>query len=182
MRLLEAGHKHNRSRQCSRAVGDCFRNTRCSMESILIVDDDQAVREMLFEVVRNMGKHAIAASNGREGLERFQEHSVDLVIVDLKMPGMAGEELLREIKRLDRDAVVIVLTGYPSVDTAVETIQAGAYDYLMKPAPAPEIKMVIERALERRRLAKKLGFFTWLLIISVPICVVLGVLLVFMLR
>ena len=155
------------------------------MDNILIVDDDQAVRELLSDVVKNMGKHSITASDGREGLKRFQEHPVDLVITDLKMPEMDGAVLLKEIKRVDKDAVVIVLTGYPSIDTAVETIKEGAYDYLTKPLRVAEIEVVIERALERKTLAKSLAFFkgaNWALIISVPIWLILGIILASILR
>ena len=155
------------------------------MDNILIVDDDQAVREVLSDVVKNMGKHSITASDGREGLKRFQEHPVDLVITDLKMPEMDGTVLLKEIKRVDKDAVVIVLTGYPSIDTAVETIKEGAYDYLTKPLRVAEIEVVIERALERKTLAKSLAFFkgaNWALIISVPIWLILGIILASILR
>ncbi|MCD6335759.1 MAG: response regulator [Candidatus Latescibacteria bacterium] len=155
------------------------------MKNILIVDDDHAVAEMLSEVVKAMGKHPITAANGREGLEKFQKHSVDLVITDLKMPEMDGNVLLKEIKRIDKDAVVIVLTGYPSVDTAVETIKDGAYDYLNKPLKVAEIEVVIERALERKSLAKSLAFFkgaNWALIISVPIWLILGIILASILR
>ena len=155
------------------------------MDNILIVDDDQDVREVLSDVVKNMGKHSITASDGREGLKRFQEHPVDLVITDLKMPEMDGTVLLKEIKRMDKDAVVIVLTGYPSIDTAVETIKEGAYDYLTKPLRVAEIEVVIERALERKTLAKSLAFFkgaNWALIISVPIWLILGIILASILR
>lgn len=155
------------------------------MENILIVDDDQAVLEMLSDVIENMGKHPITASNGREGLKKFQEHSVDLVITDLKMPEMDGDALLKEIKCMDKDAVVLVLTGYPSIDTAVQTIKDGAYDYLTKPLRVAEIEVAIARALERKRLAKSLTLFkgaNWALIISVPIWLILGILLASMLR
>jgi len=155
------------------------------VDNILIVDDDQDVREVLSDVVKNMGKHSITASDGREGLKRFQEHPVDLVITDLKMPEMDGTVLLKEIKRMDKDAVVIVLTGYPSIDTAVETIKEGAYDYLTKPLRVAEIEVVIERALERKTLAKSLAFFkgaNWALIISVPIWLILGIILASILR
>lgn len=155
------------------------------MDNILIVDDDQDVREVLSDVVKNMGKYPITASDGREGLKRFQEHPVDLVITDLKMPEMDGAVLLKEIKRIDKDAVVIVLTGYPSIDTAVETIKEGAYDYLTKPLRVAEIEVVIERALERKTLAKSLAFFkgaNWALIISVPIWLILGIILASILR
>ncbi|MCK5327417.1 MAG: sigma-54-dependent Fis family transcriptional regulator, partial [Candidatus Latescibacteria bacterium] len=103
------------------------------MKNILIVDDDQAVAEMLSEVVKAMGKHPITAANGREGLEKFQEHSVDLVITDLKMPGMNGIEVLKAIRVLQPGTPVILITGYATVDTAVECMKSGAVEYIPKP-------------------------------------------------
>ncbi|MFH1009055.1 MAG: ATPase, T2SS/T4P/T4SS family [Candidatus Latescibacterota bacterium] len=139
------------------------------METILIVDDEWEVAEILSGVVENMGKHAITASNGREGLEEFRKHQVDLVITDMNMPEMDGNELLKAIKRIDKNAVVITVTGDPSIDTALDSVRNGAYDYLIKPLHVAQIEVVIERALERKGLTKKLASFNRLLIVYLKV-------------
>jgi DNA-binding NtrC family response regulator len=105
---------------------------------------------------------------------------VDVVLTDLKMPEMDGITLLEEIKAHDKRAVVIVLTGHPSVDSAVKAIKEGAFDYLVKPIDLEELRVKIDRSLERRRLLQTLAFvrgLNWALIIMIPFWLLLGILL-----
>jgi DNA-binding NtrC family response regulator len=147
---------------------------------ILLVDDDRELADALVESLSNLGYSAKAAYSGREGLNTFEKWAFQLVITDLKMPDMDGIELLRAVKTLDKEAVVIIITGYGTIESAVKAIRQGAYDYITKPVKMNELELVIDRALERRTLSKRLGIFrglTLALIISVPMWLVLGIVL-----
>ncbi|MFQ5736848.1 MAG: sigma-54-dependent transcriptional regulator [Thermodesulfobacteriota bacterium] len=119
---------------------------------ILITDDDRDLRELLTEAVRNWGYTVSVAKDGDEALRRLRMDSYDIVITDLMMPGMDGLALLNKIKGLDRDILVIIITGYATIETAVKAIEAGAYDYIAKPFRLDELMIVIKNACERLRL------------------------------
>jgi DNA-binding NtrC family response regulator len=120
---------------------------------ILIVDDEVNIRDALATLLAKSGYEVSTAANGEEAILKIQGTSFDLSIVDLKMPGMGGVELLRWIKEHSTDSEVIVMTAYGSVETAVEAMKAGAYDYLSKPIDKERLPIAIEKALERRRLS-----------------------------
>lgn len=156
-------------------------------QRILIVDDDEDVRKALSGAVQNVIRaETVVASNGREGLELFCTTAPpDVVITDLYMPEMDGGTFLKEIKRIDQDAVVIVVTGYPSIESAVQMIKDGAYDYLCKPFEIKTIEVVLRRALEKRELTRSLKVLKGMnmaLILSVPLWLVLGIILAWLLR
>ncbi len=118
------------------------------MKSILIVEDEHDNRELLSEVVTRWGYRAITAADGKEGIEVFEKHPVDLVISDLKMPNIDGVSFLEQIRERDRHVAFIVLTGYPSIDSAVRTMKKGAFDYLVKPLDMEELRNKLRQALE----------------------------------
>jgi len=147
---------------------------------ILVVDDDQALADNLVEYLSKLGYQAAAAYGGREALTRFEQGDFQLVITDLKMPGMDGMELLEAVKALDNRAMVMVITGYGSIESAVTAVKKGAYDFIPKPFQMDELEVIVNRALERHTLFRQLGVFrglTLALIISVPFWLILGIIL-----
>ena len=119
---------------------------------ILIVDDDRQVREVLHQIFLGANYNCLLANDGHEGLEVFRASRPPLTVTDLKMPVMGGIELLQQIRQADPDAAVIVLTGAADVKTAIESLQLGAYDFIMKPVNVDELLIAADRALERRQL------------------------------
>ena len=119
---------------------------------ILITDDDMDLRELLTEAVRNWGYEVSVAKEGEEALRKLRMERFDIVITDLMMPGMDGLVLLQKIKELDKEILVIIITGYATIETAVKAIETGAYDYITKPFRLDELMIVIKNACERLRL------------------------------
>ena len=122
---------------------------------ILITDDDLDLRELLIEAVRNWDYDADVARDGEEALKKLMMEHYDLVVCDLMMPGMDGLALLKKIKELDQDILVIIITGYATIETAVKAIESGAYDYIAKPFRLDELMIVIKNACERLRLTSQ---------------------------
>jgi DNA-binding NtrC family response regulator len=120
--------------------------------SILIVDDELSVRDSLEHWFRRDGYRAASARDGEEALRRLEADRWDLVIIDMKMPGMDGLELQRRIRAQDPDAVTLILTAYGSVETAVTALKEGAFDYVNKPIDPDELSHIVRKALEQRRL------------------------------
>lgn len=120
---------------------------------ILVVDDDESLRGMISMVLEEDGHVVVTASSGEEALELFKMDPFPLVITDIRMDGMSGIELLKEIKKMDSEGEVVVITSYASVDSAVAALRAGAYDYLVKPFDELDlISSVVNRASEKIRL------------------------------
>jgi two-component system, response regulator RegA len=113
--------------------------TRETLPSILLVDDDEVLRERLAQAMRARGYEVRTAGNGEEALREIQKDSPEMAVLDLRMPGMSGLELLKELKEQDPATRVLMLTGYGSIATAVEAVRQGAVGYLPKPADADEI-------------------------------------------
>ncbi|MGB4691373.1 MAG: sigma-54 dependent transcriptional regulator, partial [Atribacterales bacterium] len=122
---------------------------------ILIVDDEESLREMLKEFLEGEGMLVELAQNGREALEKLHSLSFDLVLLDLRMPGVSGVEVLQEIKKEEPELPVVVITAYGSVDNAVETLKMGAFDFITKPFKLEELLNTISRALEVERLKRE---------------------------
>jgi two-component system phosphate regulon sensor histidine kinase PhoR len=147
---------------------------------ILVVDDDKDLADNLVEYLSKLGYQASPAYGGREGLTMFEQGDFQLVITDLKMPEMDGMELLNAVSRLDSRVMVTVITGYGTIESAVEAIKKGAYDFIPKPFKMEELEIIVKRALERHTLLRQLGIFrglTLALIISVPFWLILGIIL-----
>lgn len=124
------------------------------MQTILVVDDDKSIRYSLKRMMEE--KYSIlTAQNGKEALDRVKENSPDLIIMDIKMPGRNGIDVLKEIKLIDPKSLVIIMTAYGTTETAIEAMKYGAYDYILKPFPIPRMKGLIEKALALRKLMKE---------------------------
>ncbi len=119
---------------------------------ILVVDDEEAIRDSCRQALSKDGYRVESAENGQSGLQKIKESQPDLVLFDLKMPGMSGMELLEEIGRINANIISIVITGYATIESAVEAMKRNAYDFLPKPFSPDQLRIVIERGLERRRL------------------------------
>jgi DNA-binding NtrC family response regulator len=125
--------------------------------NILVVDDDEIVRESLLEWLREDGYHVEAAEDGFKALEKFRERSWNIALVDLKMPKMDGLELMEKIKENWPETQVIIITAYATVNTAVQAIKVGAYDYLVKPFNPEELSLIIKRLVESQSLIKEIS-------------------------
>ena len=123
--------------------------------SILVVDDEFSVRDSLYHWFRKDGYQVIAVENATEALKAMQEHPFDVVLLDIKMPGMDGMELQEHIHRIDPAIAVIMITAFASVETAVRALKQGAFDYVTKPVDPDELSHLVLRAMEQRRLRKE---------------------------
>jgi len=112
---------------------------------ILIVDDEKVQREILEGFLLKQGYGAIAVEDGQKALQKFRSASFDLVLTDYRMPGMDGMQLLREVRRLNPEAVVVIMTAYGTVGTAVAAMKEGVYDYLTKPIDLDELLLMVQR-------------------------------------
>jgi len=122
---------------------------------ILVVDDDESLRRVTEVQLQQGGYQVLTAASGQEALELLQKRPVELVVTDLKMPGMSGLELLKRIRADYPELVVIVVTAFGTIETAVEAMRAGAYDYVTKPVHIEELKLTIGRALEHVQLRQE---------------------------
>ncbi|UCE99362.1 MAG: response regulator [Planctomycetota bacterium] len=121
--------------------------------TILVIDDEIAMRDSCSQVLTKDGFRTETAEDGDSGLKKIRETKPDLVLVDLKMPGMSGMELLEKIADIDPNIVSVVITGYATIESAVEAMKRNAYDFLPKPFTPDQLRIVTKRGLERRRLA-----------------------------
>ncbi len=121
-------------------------------KTILITDDDASLRRVIEYNLSNRGYRLLLASNGEEALNIFKSEDVDIVVTDIKMEKMDGLELLENIKRLNSNVLVIMITAYGSVETAVKAMKLGAHDYITKPFDRDELQIVIEKALNLQSL------------------------------
>ena len=119
---------------------------------ILVIDDELIVCKSCVRILGEEGHEVETALSGAQGLERVKARSYDVILLDLKMPDMSGMEVLKRIKEEAPETVVIMITGYSTVKTAVEAIKLGAFDYVPKPFTPDELAMVVQQALEKRRL------------------------------
>ena len=120
-------------------------------ERIIIVDDEERMCESLSALLTGKGYHVDSFQNSSEAAESIKNNKVDLVITDIKMPELNGLDLLKIVKSVDNDIPVILLTGYASLDSAMEAISYGAYDYLMKPVEFTQLDLAVKRAMDKRR-------------------------------
>src|SRR5262245_20727301 len=127
--------------------------------TVLIADDDPVALELLGEVLAFEGHRVRAAAGGEECLRLAAAEPVDLAIVDLRMPGVDGVQVLRRLTSIQPGVPVLILTAFATIDTAIEAIREGAYDYLSKPFRMEEVKLVVRRTLEARRLAGRMPSF-----------------------
>ena len=148
------------------------------MTHILVVDDDQPIRELLKEFLGRLGYEVTTAANGREALLKLDQCDFDCVVSDHMMPDVDGVELLKRLRAQKKKVPFLMITGYPSVETAVEVMKQGAYDYVTKPLELEDVRIKVERALHTNALEKSLKKVTgivWAVLISVPIWLILGI-------
>jgi DNA-binding NtrC family response regulator len=126
-----------------------------SSRSLLVVDDDLAMREMLAELFMEQGFGVLQAASAGEALERLGENEFDVVLSDIKMPGKSGIEMVGDVRKLRPETPVVLMTAFGSIDSAVEAMRAGAFDYITKPFEPEVVQFTVERALERRALEEE---------------------------
>jgi DNA-binding NtrC family response regulator len=132
-------------------------NNKEDVFRILIVDDNIELREILAEYLKDEGDSVEGADNGKEALAKFQKSPYDLIITDLNMPELTGIDLIKEIAKQETGTEFIIITGYASLDTAIEAIKVGAFDYIVKPFRMEELKVVVKNAKDKIML-KKMNF------------------------
>lgn len=123
--------------------------------SILVVEDGQSQRVMLRDFLRSEGHTVAEAENGESAIKIIQDGHYDLILLDYKMPGMDGLQVLKEIKRINHEIDVVIITAYGTIETAVEAIKVGAVDYITKPVELDELLLLVERVAERRKLIRE---------------------------
>ena len=128
-------------------------NEGTAAERIVVIDDDHAIRFSCRKILSKSGYSVEDFEDGLSGVEAVAELKPALVLVDLKMPGMSGMEVVSRLHEIDPHISCIVITGYATIDTAIEAMKCGAYDFLPKPFSPEELRIIVNRGLERRRLA-----------------------------
>jgi DNA-binding NtrC family response regulator len=124
-------------------------------ETILVADDDTYIQEVLGDRLESLGYRVLRAGDGKLALEMIERHDPQMVFLDIEMPGMKGLEVLRELRRREKDFPVVMITAYGSIDLAVEAMKEGAYDFIPKPFKATHIAHVVEKAMERQKLRRE---------------------------
>lgn len=117
-------------------------------KSILIIDDDRDMRLAIQETLTRRGHATTLACNGTEALERLREKEYQTIITDMKMPGISGLEVLREVKKRGLNTPLILITAYGKIEDAVEAMKAGAFDYIQKPFSSEALEALVDKALE----------------------------------
>jgi len=120
--------------------------------NILVVDDEPVSRKSLTDILRLEGYSVASVPNGQAAIEHIRTHHIDLMIVDLRMPGMDGLEVVQVVNQIASDTEVIVLTAYGSTETAIQALRLRIHDYLLKPAPPAQILTSVKKGLDRRTL------------------------------
>ncbi len=123
--------------------------------SIVVIDDEESIRDSCRMILEKDGFLTETAENGNSGLAKVEEIKPDLVLIDLKMPGISGLEVLEKIKKIDSNIISIVITGYATIEAAVNAMKKGAYDFLPKPFTPEELRLIIKRGLDRIELFRE---------------------------
>ena len=137
--MLEVNHHANSN-------GNAFASAR----RVLVVDDEENVRITTAAILELEGYHVAMASDGRAALAQLERENFDLVLTDLRMEGMDGSALLSEINAHYPGIVIVVLTGYASIESSIDALRHGVYDYLVKPCVVDDLKLTVRRALEHK--------------------------------
>ena len=122
------------------------------MAKILVIDDQRSIRNTLKDILELEGYEVELAENGKDGIEIFLESKYDLVLSDIKMPEMDGLEVLSKIMEVHSDVPVVMISGHGNIDTAVESIKKGAYDFIEKPLDLNRLLITVKNALEKKEL------------------------------
>jgi two-component system response regulator PilR (NtrC family) len=152
---------------------------------ILVVDDEKDILDVLSGYLSSQTYSVMTARDGLDALQQFEKGKFDLVISDLRMPNMNGMQLLEEVIKIDKDIIFLMITGFPSIEAAVDAIKKGAYDYITKPFNLEDVKFKIERALEKKSLKEQVTNIKGIvlaLLLSIPLWLVIGIAIVMLLR
>jgi two-component system sensor histidine kinase/response regulator len=122
---------------------------------IFVIDDDEIIRLSCEQILQKSGYKVETFGNGHKGIERLMEVRPPLLVVDIKMPELDGFEVIKRVRKIDPDVVIVVITGYATIETAVDAMKMGAYDFLPKPFTPNELRLIIDRGFERWRLAQE---------------------------
>jgi DNA-binding NtrC family response regulator len=147
-------------------------------ENILIVDDQDDILHMMSEIISRWGYTPIVAHDGDDAIAKIVDLPVEVMITDLRMPNTDGMQLLEKVKEIHPDTVVIMFTGYPAVNTAVDAFKHGVFDYITKPVDFSELKKKIEEGLRTKNavsVQKTLHGLNWAMLISIPFWLALGI-------
>jgi DNA-binding NtrC family response regulator len=147
---------------------------------ILVADDDDTIRTTLEDYFTLLGYDVVTAYDGEDALNKFVPGEFDCIISDLMMPRIDGLELLKKVKLQHKKVMFLMMTGYPSIDNAVNAMKHGAYDYVTKPIVMEDLRIKVDRMLNAKRTEDSLKTITnlfWSLIISIPVWLVLGIIL-----
>jgi DNA-binding NtrC family response regulator len=150
--------------------------------TILVVDDDHDVADFLVYALKNFGHRPFAVYGGKEAVAAVEKEAFDIVITDLSMPEIDGLGVLRAINRLKRSPTVLMISGYATIQAAVEAIRQGAYDFIPKPLHVHKLNEIIQRALRRQQLVAQIGTqktMAYALSLSLPLWLMLGAALAF---
>src|ERR1700742_1700278 len=123
--------------------------------TLLVVDDEQANLDSLDRIFEREGLKVLRAASGQEAIEKLRGNPVDVVLTDLMMPGMSGQELLRAVQAVAPEAEVVLMTAYGTVEAAVAAMKDGAYDFLTKPLKRHSVLKSVQQALDKRRLVQE---------------------------
>lgn len=123
--------------------------------SVLVADDDKVIAEILHDLIAGPERTVVVCHDGQQAIEQIKKNRFDLIVTDMVMPGQDGLAVLKFARQMHPEVIVIILTGYASLESAVSAIKEGAYDYIRKPCKLEEIRIVIERATEKIKLFKE---------------------------
>ena len=124
-------------------------------KTILVIDDEKNMCHMLQKILQNSGYSVDTSSDSTEGLQKIIDFKYDFILCDLKMPGIDGIGILRKIQNKIKETAVIMMSAYGTIDTAIEAIKLGAFDFISKPFKSEEVLIVLEKALEKMELKKE---------------------------
>ena len=124
-------------------------------EIIHIIDDEPIIYEVLQDLLTSEGYEVEISTNGEEALEKYESQNFDLTLLDLLMPGIDGIEVLKRLKKMNPSAVVIIITAYASIESAISAMKMGAFDYIQKPFKHDELLLIVQRAIAHNRLQEE---------------------------
>jgi two-component system sensor histidine kinase/response regulator len=132
-----------------------------AQNTIFVIDDDEIIRISCQQILKKSGYTVETFGNGYKGIDRLKEIRPPLLVVDIKMPELDGFEVIKIVRKIDPDIVIVVITGYATIETAVDAMKMGAYDFLPKPFTPNELRLIIDRGMERWRLARETQLLRW---------------------
>src|SRR3954454_4896102 len=140
----------NLTRPGGRDRGEANRGLR-----VLFVDDERSLQEFMRAELPRLGHEVTVCPDGRQAVKALEKGAFDAALLDLRMPGLSGIEVLEEIKKVSPETDVVIMTGHASIETAIEAVRLGAFDYITKPCKLTQIETILRKVLERRELKNK---------------------------